>query len=51
MAMKDEEDTHDVMVHNGATLYQVVMKLLVMAQFNEDDYVQERYRETKDKHC
>ena len=50
MAMKDEENAHDMMVHNGATLYQVAMELLIMARFNEDDDVQERYREIKDKH-
>ena len=50
MAMKEEEDAHDEMVHNGATLYQVAMELLIMARFNEDDHLRERYRKTKDKH-
>ena len=31
MAMNEEKAAHDVMVHTGATLYQVVMKFLIMA--------------------
>ena len=37
--MKDEDDAHDVMVYIGETLYQVVVELMIMTQFDEDDDV------------
>ena len=50
MAMDMEDEVHDVMVHTGATLYQVVMELLIMARLTVNDDVQERYRVIKDKY-
>ena len=50
IAMNKENIAHDMMVHTGATLYQVVMKLLIMIRFNEDDDVKERYHEIKDQY-
>ena len=48
MAMNMEDEFHDVMMHIGATLYEVVMELLIMARFTTNDDVQQRYSVIKD---
>jgi len=50
MASTMEDEVHDVMVHTGATLYEVVMELLIMTRFTKNEDVQQRYRVTKDQY-